>query len=105
MKVSKKFADSDKTYTPIWNKIKTNKLEPTVVSCPPANVARLKKALAKEKDQDTTWPEKRYYKLVSKPHYIGDVVCGLEFKLVIYRERELATELIIRTTKSGGTNE
>jgi len=96
-KKSKKFATEDKTYAPLWERVKAAYPGEVSITCPPDLAARIQKAVTKEKDLDTEWPSKRYLKLTTKPYELEGRECGLTFKLVIYRERELATELILRT--------
>lgn len=88
-----------RTYLPLWRQIlrdfESSPGRGTYVRCPPQNIAKIKKALAKEKDMDTTWKKKRYYKLTSTEVKIGDKIVGLRFTLVLYRTRELTTATLL----------
>jgi hypothetical protein len=90
----------EREYSKYWKQILTNHLErkqTTVISCPPDKVNTLKRMISKEKDMDQNWDIKRYFKLTTKQ--VKDVngdVTGLEFKLVLYREREIVTSELLR---------
>lgn len=95
----------DRSYYPLWTRIirdleraKTlgEEYKGTKINCPPENIAKLKKAIIKEKDVDETWRLKRYYKLQIKAVTLGNDEVALEFKLIRYREREITTAVLIK---------
>lgn len=85
-KSSSKALTKTEQYKQTWETIKENRS--ITIQANPSNHAKIKKALANQKDLDSSWPEKRYFALRSRA--FPEDPTRIEFYLELYRKGEIA---------------
>lgn len=89
-------------YQPVWEAIKANAQKVTtprdqllwiVLECHQSNIAKIRKAISKEKRKDD-WPNKEYYHLVFEVTNRDDGMAELKVALCGWKTGQLVTQLL-----------